>query len=145
MRKLKIETKNLGGTRSQSKDKTKDHLFTRKPLAFCWWRHNHNKYRTDVSTKIVKQNGDKLPYCCRWQNSHLTPKTSLRLGFGGQMPFFPWVTLTFFSLNRFAIAFWLFLSIWDHFRPLWYQSGAWFCTVVDHMEWFWVISQQFGD
>ena len=54
--------------------------------------------------------------------SYLTPKTSLRLGFGGQMPFFPWVKLTFFSMNRFAIEFWLFLTIWDYSRPLWYQS-----------------------
>ena len=61
---------------------------------------------------------------CRSVNGHLTPKTSLRLGFGGQMPFFPWVILTFFSMNRFAIEFWLFLTIWDHFRPLWYQSWA---------------------
>ena len=45
---------------------------------------------------------------CRSNNGNLTPKTSFRLGFWGQMPFFPWVTLTFFSLNEFVIEFWLF-------------------------------------
>ena len=34
------------------------------------------------------------------KNSHLTPKTSLRLGFWGQMPFFSWVSLIKFQIRQ---------------------------------------------
>ena len=44
--------------------------------------------------------------------------------FGGQCPFFHVSHLLFFSLSRFVIKFWLFLTIWDHFLPLWNQSWA---------------------
>ena len=41
----------------------------------------------------------------RQNNGHLTPKTSLSNGFGGQMPLFSWQIPLFFSLIRFVNEF----------------------------------------
>ena len=80
---------------------------------------------------------DKMDGRDRWKNGHLTPKTSLRLGFRHQMPHFSWVTLTFFSLSRFVMEFWLFWSFGDHFRLIWVQSWTKFpplCTIWSGFE-----------
>ena len=78
-----------------------------------------NSFLTWFFTSSERKNGG-----CRWKNSHLTPKTSLRLGFWSQMPFFPWVALVILSFSRFVIKFWLFSTIWDLSGPLWGQSWA---------------------
>ena len=51
----------------------------------------------------------------RWNNGYLTPKTSLKQGFWGQMPVFSRVTPIFFPLSGFIIEFGLLWTISDQF------------------------------